>query len=47
VTIAKSKPGANRIVIGLMAMQNLDVLLDFPHGQLGLHAATTSETLAP
>jgi hypothetical protein len=47
VTIAKTKPGANRIVIGLTAMQNLDVLLDFPRGQLGLHAAKTSETLAP
>ncbi|WP_425194926.1 hypothetical protein [Paraburkholderia phenazinium] len=47
VTIAKAKPGANRIVVGLMAMQNLDVLLDFQHGQLGLHAAKTSETLAP
>jgi hypothetical protein len=47
VTIAKANPGANRIVIGLMAMQNLDVLLDFPRGQLGLHAAKSSETLAP
>ena len=47
VTIAKAKPGANRIVIGLTAMQNLDVLLDFPRGQLGLHAAKSSETLAP
>jgi hypothetical protein len=47
VTIAKAKPGANRIVTGLTAMQNLDVLLDFPPGQLGLHVAKTSETLAP
>jgi hypothetical protein len=47
VTIAKAQPGANRIVIGLMAMQNLDVLLDFPSRQLGLHAAKTSETFAP
>lgn len=46
VTVAKAKPGASRIVVGLMAMQNLDLLLDFPHGQLGLHAAKTSETLA-
>jgi hypothetical protein len=47
VTVAKTKPGANRIVVGLTAMQNLDVLLDFQHGQLGLHAAKASETLAP
>jgi hypothetical protein len=47
VTITKAKPGANRIVVGLMAMQNLDVLLDFQHGQLGLHATKTSETFAP
>jgi hypothetical protein len=47
VTIAKAKPGANRIVVGLMAMQNLDVLLDFQHSQLGLRAAQASETFAP
>jgi hypothetical protein len=47
ITIAKTKPGANRIVVGLTAMQNIDVLLDFQHGQLGLHAVKTSETLAP
>src|SRR6202012_3947716 len=28
VTIAKAKPGANRIVIGLMALQNIDLLFD-------------------
>lgn len=47
VTVAKARPGANRIVIGLTAMQNLDVLLDFSKGQLGLHASKTSESLAP
>jgi hypothetical protein len=47
VTIVKAKPDANRIVVGLMAMQNIDVLLDFPRGQLGLRAANTSESFAP
>jgi hypothetical protein len=47
VTIAKAKPGASRIVVGLMAMQNLDVLLDFSRAQLGLHATRNSETFAP
>ncbi|WP_144159987.1 hypothetical protein [Paraburkholderia sp. BCC1885] len=47
VTIAKAKPGANRIVVGLMAMQNLDVLFDFPRGQLGVRASKTSESFAP
>ncbi|HYS64194.1 MAG TPA: hypothetical protein VEN30_10345 [Paraburkholderia sp.] len=46
VTIVKAKPGADRIVIGLMGMQNIDVLFDFPRGQLGLHAANENETLA-
>ena len=43
VTIVKAKPGADRIVIGLMGMQNIDVLFDFPHGQMGLRAANTIE----
>ncbi|HEX7934919.1 MAG TPA: hypothetical protein VF573_17840 [Paraburkholderia sp.] len=47
VTIVKTKPGANRIVIGLAAMQNIDVLFDFPHGQLGLHASEAIEKLMP
>jgi hypothetical protein len=47
VTVAKAKPGANRIVVGLTAMQNLDVLFDFQRGQLGLYAAKASETFAP
>lgn len=47
VTIVKAKPDANRIVVGLMAMQNINVLFDFPHGQLGLHAANASESFAP
>jgi hypothetical protein len=47
VTIVKAKPDANRIVVGLMAMQNIDVLFDFPRGQLGLHAANASESFAP
>ncbi|HEX7910292.1 MAG TPA: hypothetical protein VF534_19685 [Paraburkholderia sp.] len=46
VTIVKVKPGADRIVIGLMGMQNIDVLFDFPHGQMGLRAATEVEQLA-
>jgi hypothetical protein len=47
VTIVKAKPDANRIVVGLMAMQNIDVLFDFPKAQLGLHAAAESERFAP
>ncbi|MFM0339028.1 hypothetical protein [Paraburkholderia fungorum] len=47
VTIVKAKPGASRIVIGLMAMQNIDVLFDFPRGQLGLRAASETERFAP
>jgi hypothetical protein len=47
VTIVKAKPDANRIVVGLMAMQNIDVLFDFPRGQLGLYAAKESESFAP
>lgn len=47
VTIVKAKPDANRIVVGLMAMQNIDVLFDFPRGQLGLHAMKASESFAP
>jgi hypothetical protein len=47
VVIAKTTPGANRIVVGLTAMQNLDVLLDFNKGELGLFARKPSETLAP
>jgi hypothetical protein len=45
VTIVKAKPGADRIVIGLMGMQNVDLLFDFPHGQMGLRAATEVEQL--
>jgi hypothetical protein len=47
VTIVKAKPNANRIVVGLMAMQNIDVLFDFQRGELGLHAANASESFAP
>jgi len=47
VTIVKAQPGANRIVIGLMGMQNIDVLFDFPHAQLGLYARDTVEKLTP
>ena len=46
VTIVKAKPGAERIVIGLMGMQNIDVLFDFPHGQMGLRAANGVEQFA-
>ncbi len=45
VTIAKTKPGQNRIVVGLMAWQNIDVLLDFARGQIGLRAAKPVEAL--
>ncbi|MGF6573162.1 hypothetical protein ABH945_005283 [Paraburkholderia sp. GAS333] len=47
VTIVKAKPDTNRIVVGLMAMQNIDVLFDFSRGQLGLYAAKESESFAP
>ncbi|HEY1999371.1 hypothetical protein [Paraburkholderia sp.] len=47
VTVAKAAPGANRIVIGLMAMQNIDVLVDFPRGVVGLHSVRASESFAP
>ncbi|HZZ05699.1 hypothetical protein [Paraburkholderia sp.] len=47
VTIVKAKPDANRIVVGLMAMQNIDVLFDFQRAQFGLHAANESERFAP
>lgn len=46
VTIVKGKPGADRIVIGLTGMQNIDVLFDFPHGQMGLRAVREVEGLA-
>jgi hypothetical protein len=46
VAIVKANPGAERIVIGLMGMQNIDVLFDFPHGQLGLRAASEVEKFA-
>ncbi|WP_144148513.1 hypothetical protein [Paraburkholderia sp. BCC1884] len=46
VTIVKTKPGANRIVIGLVGMQNIDVLFDFPRGELGLRAAREIENFA-
>ncbi len=47
VAIVKAKPGANRIVIGLMGMQNIDVLFDFPRAQLGLYASQAIEKLTP
>ncbi|MGF6756037.1 hypothetical protein [Paraburkholderia sp. GAS334] len=45
VTIAKTKRGRNRIVIGLMAMQHIDVLFDFARGQVGLRATKPTEAL--
>jgi hypothetical protein len=45
VTIAKTQPGANRIVIGLMALQNIDLLFDFTNAQLGVRAARDAETI--
>jgi hypothetical protein len=47
VTIVKAQPGENRIVIGLMGMQNTDVLFDFPRAQLGLYANRAVENLTP
>jgi hypothetical protein len=47
VTIVKAQPGENRIVIGLMGMQNIDVLFDFPRAQLGLYANRVVENLTP
>jgi hypothetical protein len=47
VTIVKAKPGADRIVIGLMGMQKLDVLFDFSRHELGLRSASETELLAP
>ncbi|MFC0401220.1 hypothetical protein [Paraburkholderia rhizosphaerae] len=45
VTIAKAATGGNRIVIGLMALQNIDLLFDFTHAQLGVRAARDVETI--
>ncbi|HZZ12058.1 MAG TPA: hypothetical protein VFE79_15325, partial [Paraburkholderia sp.] len=47
VTIVKARPEASRIVVGLMAMQNIDVLFDFPRGEFGLHATSETEKFAP
>jgi hypothetical protein len=44
-TIAKAAPGGNRIVIGLMALQNIDLYFDFAHGQLGLRAPRNNERM--
>ncbi|MEI5998392.1 hypothetical protein H3V53_14615 [Paraburkholderia bengalensis] len=44
-TIAKAAPGANRIVVGLMSLQNIDLLFDFAHGQLGLRASRNVERM--
>ncbi|MBP0594991.1 hypothetical protein J8I87_36085 [Paraburkholderia sp. LEh10] len=43
--IAKAAPGANRIVVGLMSLQNIDLLFDFAHGQLGLRASRDIERM--
>lgn len=43
--IVKTGPGANRIVIGLMALQNIDLLFDFANGQLGLRASRNIERM--
>ncbi|CAB3768884.1 hypothetical protein [Paraburkholderia solisilvae] len=45
VTIAKTRAGANRIVVGLMALQNIDLLLDFTNRRLGVRAARDVETI--
>lgn len=44
VVIAKTQPGQNRIVIGLMALQNIDMLFDFTNAQFGIRAAREVET---
>ncbi|WJF92090.1 hypothetical protein QS306_15120 [Paraburkholderia bonniea] len=38
VTVVKVPKGGNRIVIGLAALQNIDLLFDFKNNQLGLWA---------
>ncbi|WP_144113343.1 hypothetical protein [Paraburkholderia sp. BCC1886] len=45
VTLVKAQPGADRIVIGLMGMQNIDLLFDFPRGELGIRSANSAERL--
>jgi hypothetical protein len=45
VTIAKAPAGANRIVLGLMALQNIDLLFDFANARLGIRAARNVETI--
>jgi hypothetical protein len=45
VTIAKTRAGANRIVIGLMVLQKIDLLLDFASARLGVRAARDVETI--
>ncbi|ACC72920.1 hypothetical protein PPMP20_28450 [Paraburkholderia phymatum] len=44
-TIVKTAKGANRIVVGLMSLQNIDLLFDFAHGQLGLRASRDVERM--
>lgn len=43
--IVKAAPGANRIVIGLMSLQSIDVLFDFTNGKLGLRASKEIERM--
>ena len=45
VSIVKAKRGENRIVLGLMALQNIDVLFDFAQGRLGLRASRPVEAV--
>jgi hypothetical protein len=43
--VTKAAPGANRIVIGLMSLQNIDLLFDFARGQLGVRASREIERM--
>lgn len=43
--IVKAAPGANRIVIGLMSLQNIDVYFDFSQGMLGLRSPQQIERM--
>ena len=43
--VTKAAPGANRIVVGLMSLQNIDLLFDFARGQLGVRASREIERM--
>ncbi|WP_246174193.1 hypothetical protein [Paraburkholderia hayleyella] len=43
VTIVKAAPGRNRIVVGLSALQNIDLLFDLQRNQMGVYSAKSVE----